>query len=227
MQVPSDLHELSQYAEHVATLPGFDLLAYVNYDFDNPSSPQVWRDALPILAEVDAPLWVIVSGAPSEAAVRALLFQMAVESEAAGVETVVYPHWGTDIESAAEAAVLIAQLGHPNLRSSLHTCHEIRAGNQPVLDAVAAQYADGSTLVTIAGAEPNAYAGPFDPLVDWSDAIMPLNEGGFSLLPFLQELHGAGYGGPVVLHTFGITDDPGHLKHSLRKYSDYLGQVTP
>jgi sugar phosphate isomerase/epimerase len=227
VQVPADLSKLGQYAGYVETLPGFDLLAFVSYDFTNPASPQVWRDALPILASVDAPLWVILEGAPSDLAVRQLLAQMATESQAAGVETVIYPHWGTDVESAAEASALIGAIGHPNLKSSVHTCHEIRAGNQYTLDAVVAKQAQVTALVTIAGAEAHAHAGPFDPLIDWSDAIMPLDEGHFSLLPFLQALHDAGYDGPVILHTFGITDDPGHLQASLGKYAEYLAQVTP
>ena len=227
VQVPSDLQKLDQYAAHVATLPGFDLAAYVNYDFGFPPSAQVWRDAVPILAGVGAPLWVIVKGAPSDTALRQLLLDMATESQAAGIATVIYPHWGTDLESAAEAAAVIAELAHPNLKSSLHTCHEIRVGNQDTLPAVVAQHAADTALVTLAGADAGAYAGPFDPLVDWSDAIKPLDLGDFSLLPFLQELHDAGYAGPVILHTFGITDDPGHLQRSLAEYAEYLEQVVP
>jgi sugar phosphate isomerase/epimerase len=226
VQVPADLLKLSQYAGYVETIPNFDLLAFVNYDFTNPASSQVWREALPILASVDAPLWVILKGAPSAAAVPQLLEQMATESQAAGVQTVIYPHWTTDIESAAEASALINAIGHPNLKSSLHTCHEIRAGNQYTLDAVVSMHAPVSALVTIAGAEENAYAGPFDPFVDWSDAILPLDKGDFSLLPFLQALHDSGYDGPVILHTFGITGDPGHLQASLGKYAEYLEQLT-
>lgn len=227
VQVPADLAKLSQYAGYVETVPGFDLLAFVNYDFTDPASSQVWRDALPVLASVEAPLWVILKGAPSTPALAQLLAQMATESEAAGVQTVIYPHWNTDIESAAEASALISAIGHPNLKNSLHTCHEIRAGNQYTLDAVVAKHAQDSALVTIAGAEADAYAGPYDPLIGWSDAIMPLDKGHFSLLPFLQELHDSGYDGPVILHTFGIAENRGHLQASLGKYAEYLDQVTP
>jgi sugar phosphate isomerase/epimerase len=182
---------------------------------------------LPILAKVRAPLWVIVREAPSAAAVRQLLTQMATESQAAGVQTVIYPHWNTDIDSAAEASALIREIGHPNLKNSLHTCHEIRSGNQYTLKTVVSKHAEVSALVTIAGADAKAYAGPFTPLVDWSDAIKPLDRGAFSLLPFLQELHDSGYDGPVILHTFGITGDPGHRKRSLREYAEYIEQITP
>lgn len=225
--VPTDLLKLSDYARYVSTIAGFELLAFVPYDFTNPASPQVWRDALPILARVHAPLWVLVRAAPSTAAVRQLLAQMATESQAVGVQTVLYPHWDTDIESAAEASALIREIGHPNLKSSLHTCHEIRSGNQYTLGTVVTNHIAACTLVTIAGADANAYAGPFTPLVDWSDAIKPLDEGAFSLLPFLQELHDSGYDGPVILHTWGITGNPGHLQRSLGKYTEYFDQITP
>jgi len=225
--VSADLVKLKEYARHTDTIADFDLLAFVAYDFTNPDSPQLWRDALPILAKVHAPLWVIVRNAPSDASLRQLLVQMATDSAVVGVKTVIYPHWDTDIESAAEASALIRELGQPNLKNSLHSCHEIRSGNQYTLDKVAAKHSVVSALVTIAGAEANAYAGPFTPLVNWSDAIMPLDKGAFSLLPFLQELHDSGYDGPVILQTFGITGDPGHLKRSLRKYGEYMGHITP
>lgn len=224
---PSDLPKLREYARRVAKTSGFGLLAYVNYDFTNPSSPQVWRDALPILARLDGPLWVIVRNAPKPEDLHALLTQMATEAQVAGVEVILYPHWNTDIESAAEASTLIRRLAHPNLSNSIHTCHEIRGGNQNTLPAVVAAHARDSSLVTLAGADPNAYAGPFVPGIGWDDAIKPLDKGNFTLLPFLQALHDSHYDGPVILHTFGITNDPGHLQRSLRKYDDYLQQLAP
>jgi hypothetical protein len=95
------------------------------------------------------------------------------------------------------------------------------------LQTVVSEHAGVSALVTIAGADENAYYGPPNPLVNWSDAIKPLDKGAFSLLPFLQALHDSGYDGPVILHTFGITSQSGHLQRSLKKYAEYLKQVTP
>lgn len=227
VETPSDLLKLRAYAEYVETTDDFDLLAFLPYDFSKAENGQVWRSVLPLLADLDAPLWVIVRKAPSEDAVRQILSQMAIESQVVGVATVIYPHWDTDIESAAEASALIRAIGHPNLQSSLHTCHEIRVGNQSTLDAVAEKHAPVSALVTIAGADADAYAGPFHPSIDWSDAIKPLDEGAFSLLPFLEALRDSNYSGPVVLHTFGIADNPGHLERSLRRYTEYVEQLVP
>ncbi len=226
-QFPADVVKLGAYARHVETVPGFAVLAFVPYDFTNPASPQVWRAALPLLARLEAPLWVIVRRAPSDAAVRRLLEEMTTACKSAGIETVIYPHWYTSIETAAEASALIRQLGHSNLKNSLHTCHEIRSGKQYALGRVASNHAAVSTLVTIAGADANAYAGPGAAVIPWSDAIKPLDEGAFSLLPFLQGLHDAGYDGRVILHTFGITNNPGHLRRSLRKYAEYIEQLRP
>ena len=218
----ADLVKLASYASHAATVDDFQVLAYVNYDFNNPDSPQVWRDALPILASTGAPLWVIVKNAPSSIAVHGLLLRMAQRSRLVGVRTVIYPHWDTNIESAAEAEAYITQVGHPNLSNSLHTCHEIRSGNQYNMGAVVAAHVGSSELVTIAGADDNAYAGPPPPGgLPWDDAIRPLDTGTYSLLPFLQALHDSGYDGPVILQTFGITDDPGHLSRSQRAYAKY------
>ncbi|MEM7515784.1 MAG: TIM barrel protein [Planctomycetota bacterium] len=222
-----DVQKLEKYAAHAGALEDFDLLAFVPYDFADPDSPEVWRRALPVLADVGAPLWVIVRRAPSESAIRELLVEMAEASEDAGIETVLYPHWNTDIESAAEATDWIRRIGHPNLKNSLHTCHEIRSGNQNALPAVVEEHAELSALVTIAGADVHAYAGPPISGVTWSDAIKPLDRDAFSLQPFLQELRDSGYDGPVILHTFGITGAPGHLQRSLRRYDEYWGQIAP
>ncbi|MBL4770704.1 MAG: hypothetical protein JKY61_06095, partial [Planctomycetes bacterium] len=214
------------YANHVPSVSNFQLLAYVNYDFNNPDSPQVWLDALPILASIDAPLWVIVKNAPTGTAVHNLLLQMAQTSQTFGVQTVIYPHWNTDIEDAAEAASYIAQIGHANIGNSLHSCHEIRSGNQYDLETVVTSHVSNSQLVTIAGADENAYSGPLPSGGQtWSDAIQPLDRSRFSLLPFLQELHDSGYNGPIILQTFGITNDPGHLQWSLRAYARYRRNI--
>lgn len=219
---PADIAKLQDYANHVATIQGFELFAYVTYNFNDPNSVQVVRDALPILASRGAPLWLIVENSPSPVATRMLLDALASESELFGIRTVIYPHWNTSIESAAEAAALLAQIAHPNLSNSLHTCHEIRAGNQYDLPATAGAHAQDSAIVTIAGADKRAFAGPFPAGgYAWDDAIQPLAGSEFDLLPFLIALQAAGYDGPVVLHTFGITSDPGHLKRSLRKYAEY------
>jgi len=220
---PTNVARLQAYAQHTSTLDGFDLFAYVYFDFNDPRNQGVWRSALPILAQAGAPLWVIVKNAPSTVATRDLLLEMARRTRLCGIETVIYPHWDTSIETAEEASALIAMVAHPNLKSSLHTCHEIRGGNQYTLPALVAAYASETALVTIAGAENRAYFGP--PPYPWDDAIKPLDEGGFDLLPFLQALKDAGYDGPVILHTFGITNNPGHLQRSLAKYAEYCGDL--
>lgn len=222
----ADLPKLQAYADHVATLGGFELLAFVVHDFARPASLRLWRDSLPILASAAAPLWVIVMNAPSATEVRDLLWDMAEGSRLLGIPTVLYPHWETSIETAAQAATLIAEVAHPNLWNSLHTCHEIRGGNQYDLPAVVAAHAGQSALVAIAGARDGAHAGPPPPGgIPWDDAILPLDRGGFDLLPFLQALEDADYDGRVILQTFGITGDPGHRQRSLHRYRKYRSEL--
>lgn len=214
----ADLTKLQDYTQHVLTLSGFDLFAFVSFDFNDPNSPGVLQGALPILAQTGAPLWVIVRNSPTTTATSNLLLDMARWASFYGIEAVIYPHWDTSIETAADASSLISMVGHPNLKNSLHTCHEIRSGNQYTLPAVAAAYAGETALVTIAGADDQAYSGP--PPHPWDDAIKPLSEGSFDLLPFLQALSNAGYDGPVILHTFGITSPPWHLQESRAVYAE-------
>lgn len=217
--IASDIPKLTRYANHVASLRGFRMLAYVNYDFNHPDSPTVWRDALPILAALHAPLWVIVKNVPSTGEVDDLLLRMAQGSAAFGVPMVIYPHWNTNIETADEAAIRIAQVGHPNIYNSLHTCHEIRGGNQYHMKTVVTTHGQNTRLVTIAGADSNAYSGP--PPHTWDDAIRPLDRGGFDITPFLRALRNARYQGPVILHTWGLANDPGHLARSINEYAKY------
>ena len=94
------------------------------------------------------------------------------------------------------------------------------------MGGVAAAHAASSRLVTIAGADADAYAGPYPGSpVPWDDAIQPLDQGTHDLLPFLGALDAAGYDGPVVLHTFGITNSPGHLRRSLEAYDKLLANL--
>lgn len=219
----ADVAKLADYADHVATIEGFRMLAFVNYDFEKADSRLVWRDALPTLSTLGAPLWVIVRNAPSVAEIDTLLLQMATTAGGHGVPLVLYPHWDTDIENAAEAAAYIAQMAHPNVFTSLHSCHEIRSGNQYRMDEVAASNAPMTRLVTIAGADDHAYTGP--PPYDWDDAIRPLDRGSYDLFPLLKALEEAHYGGPVILHTWGLAQDVGHLNRSRRAYRDYRLRV--
>ena len=225
IQKQVNLKKLMTYARYAREVGDFRVMAYVVYDFADPGSSNVWRNALPILASSNAPLWVIVRNAPSKLVIPPLLQQMAEESHIFGVRTVVYPHWDTSIETAAKASALIDLIGHFNLKNSLHTCHEIRGGNQYKLETVVQKHASETALVAIAGADANAYFGPPSPFVNWSDAIKPLDKGAFSLLPFLQALEDSGYDGPVILQTFGITNDPNHLQRSIRKYAAYAENV--
>ena len=226
VKTSADVRELRAYANHVLTVDDFELLAFVAYDFTD-NNTNVWRQALPVLARTGTPLWVIVRNAPSTGAIDRLLRQMADESQAHGIQTVIYPHYDTDIETAAEASVFLDRIKHPNLKNSLHTCHEIRAGNQYDMRATVRAGVRRTSLVTIAGADDNAYSGPPFGAAGWGDAIKPLDEGGYSLLPFLQALEDSSYRGPVILHTFGITNNPGHLERSIAKYAEYLGSVIP
>lgn len=212
---PSDIAKLDAYRQASNAQSGFEVLAYVQYDFAVPFASQLWLDALPILGDLDAPLWIIVKNAPAQADVDGLLLTMAQRAELQGIPVVIYPHWETDIECAAEASALIDRLDHPNLRNSVHTCHEIRAGYQNDLDRVLKRFAGESDFVTVAGADLDAYAGPhLGGVHDWSDAIKPLDRGTMDLTPFLEALERERYTGRVVLHTYGIAGDPGHRQRS-------------
>ncbi len=52
-----DLFKLEAYARKVATLDDFELFPYMSYSFNNPASPDLWLQALPILASTGRSGW--------------------------------------------------------------------------------------------------------------------------------------------------------------------------
>ena len=227
VKFPADIAKLSQYVAHAETLDDFRVMAYIPYDFNQGSSRYVWRTALPILARAGAPLWVVVRNAPNDEVIVRVLRTMAEDAQEQDVRVVVYPHFNMSISTAEQASTFIAAVDHPNLQNSLHSCHEIRGGNQYDMESVVEDYGHETAIVAIAGADDDAYAGPPSVLAQWSDCIKPLDNGDWSLLPFLQALEDEGYEGPVILQTFGIPGPLSHLEDSIVAYDEYLDQVVP
>ncbi len=164
-------------------------------------------------AKMRAALWVVVDGnhlQEIDATLR-LLNAAADQCAAHGVEMVLYPHGGTIFQDTDEALAIRTLLNRPEIKVSLHVCHELKAGKMRQLAETAKKAAPYLSLVTISGANTAAV------LKDdgWDDTILPLDKGDLDLRPLVTALKEVHYTGPVILHTYGIKDAPeDHLQRS-------------
>ena len=191
------------------------------YDLAKPND-SVWTDLLPVLAEHKVPLWPIFGPSNDPGAkqiVKDKLAAMCDSSARYGIEVVIYPHDGCYIESAEQALPYIKELNKNNLFLSLHLCHEIRAGNGKRIDEVVQNVGKYIRLVSISGADTI----PCTDCPDWSDSIKPLYEGDYNTSDVYNILKESGYTGPVILHTYGITEKPlTHLAGSMKVWRSFI-----
>ncbi|WP_158617578.1 sugar phosphate isomerase/epimerase [Corallococcus sp. CA049B] len=192
--------------------------------FDTAWDREALNEILAALAPRRTALWLILSG-PRDAktAMVASVRDVVDLATAHGVDVVLYPHDGEAIETVEESLALMAAVDRPRLKTSLHLCHELRAGNRDRLEEVITAAAPQLALVSVHGA-----AREFDlNAPTWSEVIQPLDRGDFDVgTGYLLPLRRAGYEGPVLLHTFGIGDPPEeHFRRSMRKWGELSRSV--
>ncbi len=183
--------------------------------------PAVVNPMLAKLRALDASFWVVASitksadtdpttktkGAKTEAFYHAI----ADLCQQAGVPLVLYPHAGCYLETAEEALVMrnrLAALGHPEVKISIHLCHEVVLRNAPRLAEIVAAVKDHLALATINGT--NATGS------DWFACIQTLDSGNYDPRLYLQALAAAGYSGPVEYQTYDLPDP---------RYDDHLARA--
>jgi len=172
-----------------------------------------WLDSLLVQAQrMNMAMWVVAAGshdASGKASAVRFYKEVAAECKKYGVLLVLYPHAGTAMVSAEEALDIYNELktDYPEVRISIHLCHELAAGNGKRLTEVVAKTASLIALATVNG-------------TNGSSDIRSLDLGGFDVRPFLQALADNGYSGPMELHTYSFpdpqTDDS--LARSLARY---------
>jgi len=90
------------------------------------------------------------------------------------------------------------------------------------MDKIFDDYIRDVSLVSISGTDDVINFNPKKG--DWSDAIRPLDEGDKYVTPFLMLLKQHNYQGPILLHTFGIRDNPKHLQRSLKHFRAIMAE---
>jgi sugar phosphate isomerase/epimerase len=161
-------------------------------------------------------LWLLLRGQIDDSIVIRVVREVADIAVSSGVRVVLYPHQG-DVMADAEDALRIQRAAErTNVGISLHLCHELKAGNRDRLSDVIDKVVSAVDIATINGADTDIDARS----TDWSQTIKPLDAGDFDVENnYFVPLWRAGYRGPLVLHTYGITDPPEeHLRRSAERF---------
>jgi thiamine monophosphate synthase len=227
LSTPAQLRKLKAYQ---AARPEFPLLVgFVALDLDQPNKipPAHFNRVLATLAKGKVPLWVIAKG-PKDQREKLLtvLRDTADRCKKAGVPLVLYPHYDTAYESTEEALEILGELDRPEVKLTLHLCHELRAGNGERLDEIARKAAPHLAFATISGSDTKMQESPAPG--DWSEAIKPLSKGDYDAARILKALAAIDFKGPIILHTFGLQNEPAsHYKDSAKVYETMISELNP
>ncbi len=175
------------------------------------------------LARMNAALWLAMDSSNREESTLATGAQrirtIAEHCRAKGVQLVLYPHGGALYDDAEAALAMRNRVGLPEIKISIHLCHEIMAGNGARIAEVVAAVKNDIVLASVSGSSIAVNEND-----NWASQIQPLDRGDYDVRPYLQALADAGYTGPIELQTFNL-GDPGatptatdHLTRSLKKW---------
>jgi len=208
------LTDLKKFADNAYVQSGkFRVYSALWWATANAPVDLMWLDSLLVqAARMKMAMWVVAGGShDADGKASAVKFYRAVASECKkyGVLLVLYPHAGTTMVSAEEALDIYNELkgDYPEVRISIHLCHELAAGNGKRLAEVIAKTVSLTALATVNG-------------TNGGSDIKPLDLGSYDVRPYLQAFADNGYTGPMELHTYSFpdprTDDA--LARSLVRY---------
>ena len=221
---------LKAFADHTEVTGGkfriYSTLWFANAREVLDTAKLQWLDAMLVqLARVQAALWIVVdandqSPATLSAAVTTLK-TVAARCKAQGVQMVIYPHGGCAIDCAEGALAVLPRIGDPDVKISIHLCHELMKGNRDRMPQVVSNVASYLALASVNGADYDAQDHPND---NWASAIKPLDQGNYDPRPFLQAMATAGYSGPIELHTYNLPDPrvDDHFGRSLARWRQWV-----
>ena len=194
-------------------------LAVLNAHLDN---------VIQALKKSNAPLWLIPRDRKlvmKREQIVAFVRSAAERTKTAGIELVLYPHYGDLMETAEEMIPFLEEVQNGNVFLSLHLCHELRAGNGDRLDEIAAKIKPWLRLPSINGADIDV-VNEDNEAVGWKRAIQPLTLGDYDSSKLLKALKSIGYEGPVVLHTWGLQEAAADHHHtSFKRFREMVDML--
>jgi sugar phosphate isomerase/epimerase len=190
---------------------------------DKPTDEAFLKEFITICKELNTAVWCNVVGTPGEREVTlTLLKNVAEQCKAAGVQLVLYPHHACTFETAEESLEIWEKLKHPEIKLSLHLCHEYKKQNLDRIDEIIAKILPHLALVSINGFDTTAPV----KTKGWDRIIMPLNEGDYDVRPFVTSLARVGYKGPILMHNFGFKLKPEeYLPASIKRWREISADV--
>ena len=224
MNSPEDLEKFAAYQRAKPSTRLLAALLHLHADKPADLNREHLAKVAKKLANEHGKFWLIISGdINNEAQIINLIRSVADIAAAENVTLSLYPHDGHVMATAEQALGYLTKAARPNVTLSVHLCHELRAGNIDRLDAVVAAVLPHLDMVTLSGSDRKTTAGA----KDWSDAIKPLGEGDYDPKTFLRILKKYHYQGPIILHTFGLSNKPAtHHKSSFDLYQKMAAEVT-
>lgn len=178
---------------------------------------------LVIAKELNAAIWCSITGTPGEREITLPRVQaIADRCRDAGVLLVLYPHHACTFETAEEALEVWQKINRPEVKLSIHLCHELKAGNQQRYDEIVAKVAPHLVLASINGVDTSV---DFS-VKGWDSMIIPLDQGDYDPRPFVASLVRHAYRGPVLLHNFGFKSMPEtYLPGSMKRWREISADV--
>jgi hypothetical protein len=131
---------------------------------------------------------------------------IADQAAAAGLDVVLYPHYGFNVVTMADALRFRELAGRENVYVSFNLCHWLRQNEPHTYTDILKEAIPWLKLVSINGADSNG--------TDWSTLIRTLDQGTFEVYDVLKELKLLGYDGPVGLQAYNV---PGDIATNLEK----------
>ncbi len=216
----STLKQIDAYTEAIkaAAKPFQTFAVYFFVEPYKPINDSIVQACFQKIKAANAVPWVIFLGdknesdrAADEATVMRVLTKMTDEAAKNKMDLVMYPHDNSLVESVEESILFIRKVNKKNLKTSLHLCHELRAGNDKRMEEVIKNAYPYVSLVSLSGSDSVVYKHRRD----WSDCIQPLENSQYDVASFVKLLAKYKYTCPIALHTFGLKENfPAHIERS-------------
>ncbi len=200
---------------------------YMPVNMDNQEQRYLVTKVLEIGKPRNAPIWLTIQNADaSEKAVVAYVSDLCDEALKSGTDVILYPHDRHYATYAERTLEIIEKANKPNLYTSLHLNHELRAGNAHRLEEVIKKAAPFARLASVSGA--NAPGDYNRGSRDWSDVVQELKVSVFDAESFYKLLRKYGYDGPIGYNNWKIPGDVKERhKRTLAIYRSWAKSIAP
>ncbi len=188
---------------------------YLPYRSTNESHRELLSRLLVASSGLKVPLWITLDQnfANDQTAVP-FLKDICKEAHTLEIDVILYPHDNTYLLDVDDTLRVLKKADQPNLFTSLHLHHELRAGNADELSAIVKRAAPYTRLAVVSGSNLPENVNPGSR--DWSDVVQPLSGSAYDVGMFYKLLTKNGFEGPIGLMNFKIPGDPKvHHRESL------------